>query len=162
MSYRFGKRTRKPEKKNKNSKKYNDDHEGRGQIKTGLGTVCVLFLLLWVVRGTCVTKVVCWYKEWWWWWCVQCVRGKNVAVCACDRGTYDCRRVGIASDAIAEGRAVVAAAVAAAFVCSTDDGDRTRPAIAEPTGTGSRRRRWRPQRWAEGDESAGCPLSPPP
>lgn len=42
--------------------------------------------------------------------CVQCVKGKNVAVCACDRGTYDCRRVGIASDENAEGRAVVAAA----------------------------------------------------
>lgn len=72
----------------------------------------------------------------WWSVCVQCVRGKNVAVCACDRGTYDCRRVGIASDTDAVGRAVVAAAAAvAAPLCApaavTGD-DQTRPAPIGP------------------------------
>lgn len=66
--------------------------------------------------------------------CVQCVRGKNVAVCACDRGTYDCRRVGIASDVNVVGRAVVAAAVvtpSCAPAAVTGD-DRIRPAPNRP------------------------------
>jgi len=50
-------------------------------------TACVVTVCVVVV--TVVTVVVC----------SVCVRGKNVAVCAVrDRGTYDCRRVGIASE----------------------------------------------------------------
>lgn len=50
-------------------------------------------------------------------------------MCACDHGTYNCRRVGIASVANAVGRAVVAstAAVAVAASSAADDDDLTRP-----------------------------------
>lgn len=70
----------------------------------------------------------------WWWRCVQCVRGKNVAVCACDRGTYDCRRVGIASEANVEGRVVAAAARRPRdpAITTAPDGGRTRPAPNRP------------------------------
>jgi len=86
---------------------------------------------VWVRVVTEVVEVV--MMVGWLRWCVQCVKGKNVAVCACDRGTYDCRRVGIASDVNAEGRAVAATARRQRRRL------RRRPNTtgAEPTGTGS-------------------------